>query len=174
MPKKKYIIDLSADEREQLQQLIRRGKTSTRKLTRARILLKASDGFTGEEIVAALHVGVATVERIRKRFVESGVDAIKERPRLGNKPKLDRKAQARLIAEACSKAPEGRQRWALQLLADRVVQLNLADSCSYELVRRALKKHAQALAETAMVHRGSQCRVCRLHGGCFGLVRGTL
>ncbi len=140
MPKKKYIIDLSADEREQLQQLIRRGKTSTRKLTRARILLKASDGFTDDEIVAALNVGVTTVERIRKRFVESGLEAINERPRLGNKPKLDRKAQARLIAAACSKAPEGRQRWTLQLLADRVVQLKLADSCSYELVRRALKK----------------------------------
>lgn len=140
MPKKKYIIDLSADECEQLQQLLRRGKTSTRKLTRARILLKASDGFTEDEIVAALNGGVATVERIRKRFVESGVEAIKERPRLGNKPQLDRTAQARLIAEACSQAPAGRQRWTLQLLADRVVQLKLADSCSYELVRRALKK----------------------------------
>lgn len=140
MPKKKYIVDLSTDEREQLQLLIRRGKTSARKLTRARILLKASEGFTDDEIVAALYVGVATVERIRKRFVESGLDAIKERSRPGKKPKLDGKAQARLIAEACSKAPEGRQRWTLQLLADRVVQLKLADSCSYELVRRTLKK----------------------------------
>ena len=140
MPKKKYIVDLSADEREQLQQLIRRGKTASRKLTRARILLKASDGFTDDEIVTALNVGVATVERIRKRFVESGLDAINERPRPGKKPKLDRKAQARLIAEACSKAPDGRKRWTLHLLADRVVQLKLADSCSYELVRRALKK----------------------------------
>lgn len=140
MPKKKYIIDLSTDEREQLQQLIRRGKTSARKLTRARVLLKAADGFTDEEIVAALNVGIATVERIRRRFVEAGLDAINERPRPGKKPKLDPKAQARLIAEACSKAPDGRKHWTLQLLADRVVQLKLADSCSYELVRRALKK----------------------------------
>ena len=140
MPKKKYIVDLSADEREQLQHLIRRGKSSSRKLTRARILLKASDGFTDDEIVTALNVGVATVERIRKRFVKSGLDAINERPRPGKKPKLDRKAQARLIAEACSKAPDGRKHWTLQLLADRVVELKLADSCSYELVRRALKK----------------------------------
>ena len=140
MPKKKYIIDLSADEREQLQQLIRRGKTSSRKLTRARILLKASTGSTDDEIVAALNVGIATVERVRKRFVEVGLLAINERPRPGKKPKLDPKAQARLIAEACSKAPDGRQRWTLKLLADRVVQLKLADSCSYELVRRALKK----------------------------------
>jgi|SRR5215210_1605851 len=140
MPKKKYIVDLSADEREQLQQLIRRGKTSSRKLTRARILLKASGGSTDDEIVAALNVGIATVERVRKRFVEVGLLAINELPRPGKKPKLDPKAQARLIAEACSKAPDGRQRWTLQLLADRVVQLKLADSCSYELVRRALKK----------------------------------
>jgi transposase len=140
MPKKKYIIDLSTDERQQLQQLIRRGKTSARKLTRARVLLKAAEGFTDEEIVSALNVGIATVERIRKRFVETGLDAINERPRPGKKPKLDPKAQARLIAEACSKAPDGRKHWTLQLLADRVVQLKLADSCSYELVRRALKK----------------------------------
>jgi transposase len=120
--------------------MIRRGKTSSRKLTRARILLKASNGFTDLEIVAALNVGVATVERIRKRFVESGLDAINERPRPGKKPKLDGKAQARLIAEACSKAPDGRKHWTLQMLADRVVELKLASSCSYELVRRALKK----------------------------------
>jgi transposase len=140
MPKKKYIVDLSTDEREHLQQLIGRGKSSARKLTRARILLKASDGCTDEEIVAALQVGVATVERLRKRFVEAGIEALNERPRPGNKPKLSPKAQARLLAEACSKAPDGRKHWTLQLLADRVVQLKLADSCSYELVRRTLKK----------------------------------
>lgn len=140
MPKKKYIVDLSAEEREQLQLLVRRGKTSVRKLTRAQILLKAADGCPDEEIVAALNVGVATVERIRKRFVASGLGAIEELPRPGKTPKLDGKAQARLIAEACAQAPEGRQRWTLQLLADRVVQLKLADSCSYELVRRTLKK----------------------------------
>ena len=145
MPKKKYIVDLSADEREQLQSLIRRGKTSARKLTRARILLKAADGCTDEEIVAALNVGVATVERLRKRFVEAGIGALNERPRPGKKPKLSPKAQARLIAEACSKAPDGRKHWTLKLLADRVVQLELADSCSYELVRRTLKKTSLSL-----------------------------
>jgi transposase len=140
MPKKKYLIDLSADEREQLQQLIRRGTAPTRKLTRARILLKAADGWTDAQIVAALDVGIATVERIRKRFVEAGVHAINERPRPGKQPKLDPKAQARLIAEACSKAPDGHKHWTLQLLADRVVELHLADACSYETVRRVLKK----------------------------------
>lgn len=145
MPKKKYLVDLSADEREQLQLLIRRGKTSARKLTRARVLLKAADGATDEEIVAALNVGIATVERIRKRFVEVGLEAINEKPRPGKKPKLDNKAQARLIAEACSQAPEGRQRWTLQLLADRLVELKLADSCSYETIRRTLKKTSSSL-----------------------------
>ncbi len=140
MPKKKYAVDLSTEEREQLHQLIRCGKTSARKLTRARILLKAAAGCTDEDIVAALNVGIATVERIRKRCVEAGLDALNERPRPGKKPKLDPKAQARLIAEACSQTPDGRQRWTLQMLADRVVQLQLADACSYETVRRVLKK----------------------------------
>lgn len=140
MPEKRYLVDLSSDEQEQLQLLLRRGKDSARKLTRARILLKAHENATDEEIVAALNVGIATVERIRKRFVEGGLEAINEKPRPGRKPKLDDKAQARLIAEACSRAPEGRQRWTLQLLAERVIELKLADSCSYELVRRALKK----------------------------------
>jgi hypothetical protein len=81
MPKKKDSIDLSADEREQLQHLIRRGTTATRNLPRARSLLKASAGFPDDELGAALKVGVATVERLRKRFVESGGEAIKERPR---------------------------------------------------------------------------------------------
>ena len=145
MPKKKYLVELSADEREQLHLLIRRGKTSSRKLTRARILLKAHEGATDAEIVAALNVGVASVERIRKRFVEAGLDALNEKPRPGKQPKLDNQAQARLIAEACAKTPQGRQRWTLQLLADRVVQLNLADSCSYETIRRTLKKTSSSL-----------------------------
>src|SRR5256714_11163488 len=145
MPKKKYLVELSADEREQLHLLIRRGKTSSRKLTRARILLKAHEGATDAEIVAALNVGVASVERIRKRFVEAGLDALNEKPRPGKQPKLDNQAQARLIAEACAKAPACRQRWTLQLLADRVVQLKLADSCSYETIRRTLKKTSSSL-----------------------------
>ena len=140
MPEKIYLVDLSSDEQEQLRLLIRRGKDSARKLTHARILLKAHEEATDEEIVAALNGGDADVERIRKRFVEAGLEGINEKPRPGRKPELDDKAQARLIAEACSRAPEGRQRRTLQLLADRVVELKLADSCSYELVRRALKK----------------------------------
>ncbi len=140
MPKKKYLVTLTDDERTQLEQLLRGGHAATRKVTRARILLKASDGWADQRIAEALSIGRATVERTRQRFVEENLAALDERPRPGNKPKLDAKAQARLIAEACSNAPEGRERWTLQLLADRVVQLQLTESYSYEAVRRVLKK----------------------------------
>jgi transposase len=140
MPKKKYLVTLTDKERTQLEQLLRGGITATRKVTRARILLKAADGWRDEQIAQALNVGRATVERTRQRFVEENLAALDERPRPGNRPKLDAKAEARLIAEACSAAPAGRERWTLQLLADRVVQLQLAQSYSYEAVRRVLKK----------------------------------
>jgi transposase len=140
MPKKKYLVTLSADERVHLEQLLHSGQSATRKVTRARILLKAADGWEDGAIADALEVGRATVERTRQRFVECGLGALDEQPRPGQPPKLDAKAEARLIAEACSTAPAGRQRWTLQLLADRVVALQLAESYSYESVRRVLKK----------------------------------
>jgi putative transposase len=140
MPKKKYLVDLSADEREELRQLIRRGKHSSRKVTRARILLLASDGSTDEQIVAALKTGFATVERTRKRFVEEGLGCLTERPRRGQVPKLTGKQEAHLVAIACSTPPKGRARWTLQLLADKVVELKFASSIARETVRQALKK----------------------------------
>jgi transposase len=87
----------------------------------------------------ALSVGVATVERTRQRFVETGLGALNERPRPGKRPKLDARSEARLIAEACSAAPDGQKRWTLQLLADRVIELKLAESYSYEAVRRVCR-----------------------------------
>ena len=140
MPKKKYIVDLADTEREELQQLLRTGKHPTRKVTRARILLKAADGCTDEQIAAALGVGRATVERTRESFVERGLEALNERPRPGKQPKLDVKAEARLIAEACSDAPQGQTRWTMQLLADRLVELKIVATISDETVRRRLKK----------------------------------
>lgn len=134
MPQTIYRVRLSDAEREHLEQLLRGGTTATRQLTRGRILLKAAEGWPDERITEALTVGRATVERTRRRFVECGLEALRERPRPGQRPK------ARLIAEACSAAPEGRQHWMLQLLADRVVALGLAESYSYESVRRLLKK----------------------------------
>jgi len=139
---KKYIVDLTDDERTALETLLRRGKVAARKLTRARILLHAARGATDERIVAALGVGLATVERTRRRFVEEGLEAINERPRPGVPARLTEKAEARLVAEACSAAPAGRSTWTLRLLAGRVVELGLADSCSHETVRRVLKKSA--------------------------------
>jgi transposase len=144
MPKKTYLVTLSDDEREQLEHLLHSGTHATRKVTRARILLKAAEGWQDSAIAAALAVGCATVERLRQRFVEEGLGALEERPRPGTQPKLDEKAEARLIAEACSAAPEGRQRWTLHLLADRVVTLGLAQSYSYESVRRVLKKRSSS------------------------------
>ena len=140
MPKKKYLVTLNDDEREQLEHLLHSGTHATRKVTRARILLKAAEGWEDSAIADALAVGRTTVERLRQRFVEEGLGALADRPRPGILPKLDAKAEARLIAEACSAAPEGRQRWTLDLLADRVVALGLAESYSYESVRRVLKK----------------------------------
>jgi transposase len=150
MPKKKYIVDLTVEEREELEALISSGVDSARKLTRARILLKADEGWTDKAISEALDVGRATVERVRKRFVEwGGIAAIERRkPRRRYERKLDGDAEARLIALACSAPPEGYERWTLRLLAERVVQLKAVDveSVSHEAVRQVLKKRHQALA----------------------------
>lgn len=140
MPKKKYLVKLADTERQHLAALLRGGQHSARKLTRARILLKADAGCRDEEIVAALDVGRATVERLRAGFVARGLDCLHDAPRPGAAPKLDAKGEARLIAEACSAAPAGRACWTLELLAERVVALQLTESYSYEAVRRVLKK----------------------------------
>lgn len=140
MPKKKYLVDLTTEERSVLEQLLQKGKSSARKLTRARILLQADEGETDEEIATALAVGVATVERTRQRFVEANLEALNDRPRPGGQCKLSGKQEAHLIAVACTPAPSGRTRWTLQLLADQVVELGFAESIARETVRQVLKK----------------------------------
>ena len=144
MPRKKYIVNLTPEERQELEQLISSGTERARKLTRARILLKADEGWTDRAISQALDVGTATVERLRKRFVEwGGIAAIERRkPRRQYKRKLDGDAEARLIALACSAPPEGRECWTLRLLAEKLVTLEGVDieSISYETVRTTLKK----------------------------------
>ena len=137
---KKYHIDLTAAERDALVRLSRSGKASRRQLTRARILLKADEHLTDEEIAEAVETSVATIERTRQRFVAEGLDALNERPRPGARPKLTAKGAAHVIAVACSPAPGGRKRWTLRLLADRAVELGLCSEFSYESVRRLLKK----------------------------------
>lgn len=137
----KYIVNLSDTERAELEQLLRGGLVSARRLTRARVLLKADEGLTDEQVAAAIDVGTATVHRIRQRCVEEGLEAaLGERARRGAPPLLTGAAQAHLVALTCSTPPEDRVRWTLRLLADRVVELKLAERCSYETVRRVLKK----------------------------------
>jgi transposase len=138
---KKYIVNLADDERAQLLALTKRGKVSARRLSRAHILLQADTGLSDDAIAQALHIGKATVERIRKRFVEDGLEAaLSEQPRPGGQRKLDGKQEAFLIALACSTPPEGRACWTMQLLADRLVELQVVEAISDETVRRTLKK----------------------------------
>jgi len=148
MPKKIYIVDLMKEERTSLLDLVKSGEHSARKLNRARILLLADEGKTDEEIAQVLHTSVPTVQRTRRRFVEGNLEgALNERPRLGSRllKKLDEKGEAILETLARSKPPEGRKRWTLQLLADRLVILNVVDSICRETVRVELKKRDLSL-----------------------------
>src|SRR3972149_636981 len=135
----KYRVDLTEAERGQLLGMIGKGKHGARTLARARILLKADDGMTDEEVAAALDVGYATVGRVRQRFVEAGLErALKDGPRPGATPKLDERQCAHLIAVACSDAPEGHDHWTLRLLAGKVVELGFAESYSHEAVGQTM------------------------------------
>ena len=145
--KKKYIVTLTEDERRLLRAMLSRGKAAAGKLSHARILLKADAasggrGWKDSAIAEALDVGRATVERVRKAFVEEGVEAALERrkPRRQYRRKLDGDGEAHMIALACSEAPEGRSRWTLRLLADRMVSLEYVDAIGKDTVARALKK----------------------------------
>ena len=121
----KYIVNLSAQEREYLYQVTSKGKTTGRTVKRAQILLLADEGHPDETIATMLKVGESTVHRTRQKCVEEGLElALKERQRKGRKRKLDGKAEAFLVATACSDPPEGRQCWTMELLADRLVELN--------------------------------------------------
>lgn len=145
----KYRIVLTESEREELKGLLTKGRHSSRKLTRARILLLSDEGKTAEEIASALSVSPATVDRTRRRCAEDGVMlALVDRPRPGAKLKLDERQQARLIAEVCSTPGDDRARWTLKLLAGRVVELGLADSISPETVRSYLKKTNSSLGRS--------------------------
>jgi len=143
---KKYVVTLSVEERSSLQGLISKGKGGARQLLHARILLKSDSGpggenWTDEKIVEALETSIATVERARKRLVEEGMEsALNRRPQANRYRKVDGDVEAHLIASACDSPPDGRPRWTLRLLADRLVELNLVDHISLETVRQTLKK----------------------------------
>jgi len=141
MPRKMYIINLSDPDREKLEQMTHKGTLKARQFKRAMILLKADEGLSDPQIMAALNVSRPCVERIRKRFVADGIErALNEDPRPGQRRKLDGRAEATLIATACSEAPEGHARWTLRLLAGKLVQLQVVEAISHETVRRTLKK----------------------------------
>ena len=145
---KKYVVTLTAEERQALLDLIAAGKAAALKLAHARILLKADQADGGpawpdQRIAEALEVSTATIERVRQRFVERGLEAAlvrKPQERPSRQPTLDGRAEARLIALACSAPPEGRREWTMQLLADKLVELEVVPTVSDETVRRALKK----------------------------------
>lgn len=149
---KRYRVTLTESEREVLRKMVSVGKAAARKLVRARILLLADQAEGGPAksdlaIIDSLGCGRAIVERVRKQFVEEGLEAVlnpKPSPRVFQR-KLDGRAEAHLIALACGAPPEGRSRWTLRLLSDRMVALEHVESVSYETVRRTLKKTSLSL-----------------------------
>ena len=140
---KRYILNLTEDERAGLEEIVHRNRVSKLKLQRAQILLKADEGLTDEEIQDDLGVGTATVERIRKRAVLEGLEAALERKpgtRASRPRKLDGRAEAHLVAIACSEPPDGAPRWTLSLLGERMVELRIVDTVSRSTIHRSLKK----------------------------------
>ena len=141
---KKYIVDLTTEERTDLEGRLRGGQMSVRKVKRIQILLKADEGWSDERIAEALDVGLSTVERTRRKFVERGLEGAitNRRPRREYPRKLDGKAEAHLLALLCGPAPAGSARWSLRLLADELVKMEgvEVEGISYETVRQTLKK----------------------------------
>ena len=145
---KKYIVRLDAAERARLEQLVRVGKAAAYRIRHANILLAVDESATGPkmkdgEAARAFHVHVRTIESLRQRLVEEGLDAAldrKKRERPSVEPMFDGEKEAQLIAVACGKKPQGRARWTLELLADRVVALKIVERCSPQTVMRVLKK----------------------------------
>ena len=143
---KKYIVELTREERRYLEDLVNNGKSAAFRIKRASVLLKVDQGKDGpgwkdEQVAEAFDCGTATVERLRKRWVELGTDeALQRQKRAPRQGKLDGDAEAVLVATACTDAPEGRARWTVRLLADKLVELGVVESCSHMTVHRAMKK----------------------------------
>jgi transposase len=136
-----YNVRLAEEERDELNQYLRRGKSSARSQTRARILLLADEGRDDPEISKILKVSKTTANRIRKRYCEGGLDlALHEKARSGAPPKIDAKVEAQLTLLACSEPPDGRSKWTVRLLADKLVEMEAIDSISHMSVQRLLKK----------------------------------
>jgi transposase len=160
VPVKKYVVRLSVEEREQLHALIRKGKSSAQRLMKARILLKADvsedgEGWSDNEIVKALETSLTTVYRTRQQLVDEGLEAVlsrKKPSRTSVLPIFDGEKEAKLIALACSRPPEGRSRWTLRMLENKVVELNIVEHASDSTIGRVLKNSTQAAPQNAMGH----------------------
>jgi transposase len=143
---KKFVVRLSVEERAQLESLVTKGKAAARRLTRARILLKADcsrfgPAWSDQQISEALDLGVITVHRVRRSCVEGGLEGALVRRPVPRRPRmLDGEQEAHLIALACGSPPAGRCRWTLRLLADKLVELGHVGNVSHETIRRTLKK----------------------------------
>jgi transposase len=152
---KKYLVRLTHEERGQVETLVRRGRAHARKLLYGRILLKADadgpDRWTDERIAEAFEVSTDTVARERKRFSEEGLEValMTKKPGRPRRRLLDGRAEARLVALSCSEPPDGRERWSMRLLAEKMVEIGHVDEISYETVRRALKKTSSSPISSA-------------------------
>lgn len=150
MPAKQYRVFLNGKKRSELKRLVNTGTNKARKINRARILLLSDEspggksegmGKTDKEIMMALGVSARTVASTRQRYVEEGLEgALNEKPRSGKPLKLTGRDEAKLSLIACSEPPEGRVRWSIRLLTDKLIELNIVDSISRESVRQYLKK----------------------------------
>lgn len=144
--RKKIQIRLKAKDRKRLQEIVKRGEAKARKITRCHILLLSDKKESNGKISRILDIALLTIRRIQQRYVEGGVEsAIEERPRSGKPPKFSGKQQAKITALACSTPPEGRSRWTLRLLADKVVELELVNDISHKSVGEILKKTNSSL-----------------------------
>jgi transposase len=142
MPVQKYKVDLSPAERDALNKLIQNEAPRNRRVKHAKILLESDRGQSAAKVAAWVGVGHSTVERTRQGYAEGGLTAaLNDKPRPGGVPKLDGKQQAFVIALACSNTPDGQERWSMQMLADKLVELRIVDApVSHDTVRRVLKK----------------------------------
>jgi transposase len=173
--KKKYQVKLSSTQRKKLKSAFRGGKAPVLELRRMQALLLADvngPNYSDEKTATVLNCSTHTVLNIRRKFVERGLSGAisrKTQDEPSRLPLLDGHGEARLIALACGEAPEGISRWTLRLLAERAVELEIADHLSYETVRRVLKKRTQAAPEASMVHPAKRRRrIRRSHGGRLG------
>ena len=151
MPAHKYGVELTESQKRRLSEVAHRGRSPARAVKRALALLKADERQTDGRIAEALSISRRTVIRIRNRFCEEGLErALIERARPGQKRKLDERAEAHLVATACSDPPEGHTHWTLKLLADKAVELGYVDSIARETVRKSLKKTHSSRGRTRL------------------------